>query len=255
MGRFHLIDDQRWTFARLIKHAIEKGLACGALQIRPKKLYLCAHFSRADLTTLSDFQSVARQLDCCRNTLTTLMHPVKVRFSDDEPEDEATSVYVRDSFLLAPDGKQSLEAIGELIGYRKIDIGSHTKDRMDILLVDDPELFRRYAMMDPKISLHYVKKIAALAMELWDQETPPTTIGGCATKFALHSWEADKINSHAVLGTEVVITRGFRRKHTEVRKVEKRELYEQHGRNAFAGGRNEAFYLGPRHGLVITITI
>jgi hypothetical protein len=241
---FILIDNERWTFRRLIKHAIERGLASGALLTRPKNVYLCAHFSRADLTTLSDFQTVVRQMDCCRNTLTTLMRPVKIAFTEDEPEDENTNVYVRDSLLLTPEGKGKLEAIGELIGYPKVDISPFKKDRMDLLLEQDPDLFRRYAMMDPKISVQYVKRITELAAGLWEADVPPVTIGGCATKFALHTWRANKIDSHAVLGTEVIKIKAYKRTHTEVQKLEKRALYEQHARNSFAGGRNEAFYFG-----------
>jgi hypothetical protein len=241
---FILIDNERWTFKRLVKHAIERGLASGALLTRPKNVYLCAHFSRADLTTLSDFQTVVRYMDCCRGTLTTLMRPVKVAFTEDEPEDENTNVYVRDSWLLTPEGKGSLEAIGELIGYPKVDISPFKKERMDLLLEQDPDLYRRYAMMDPKISVQYVKRISELAAELWEQDIPPVTIGGCATKFALHTWYTNHIDAHAVLGTEVIKIKAYKRTHTEVRKLEKRDLYEQHARNAFGGGRGEAFYFG-----------
>jgi hypothetical protein len=131
---FALVNDRRWTFRELVIRIIETGIKSGALKQRPARLYLCAHFSRADICTLADFQSVVRDLDFCRNTLTTIGKPVTVSWSDDHHNAHEVEVYLRDSFLLTPEGRKSLEVVGELIGIPKVDIGGYDKKRMDILL-------------------------------------------------------------------------------------------------------------------------
>lgn len=237
---YEVVDNNRLTLKEVIKRTIEAGMATGALKCRPDQVFLCAHFSRADITLLADFREVKTHLDCCRNTITTLAEPVEVTYSDQHNNAHKVVVYVRDTWLLLPEGKRGAETMGQLIGVPKVDIGDYDKARMDILLAEDPVLFRRYAMADSEITARYLQRVTKLVDELWRRKSPPVTIGGCAVDLVNSVWDKAKIDALGILGNMIVEEDGYR----NIVPVENRFYYDPLASGCFAGGRNEAFYYG-----------
>ena len=68
-------------------------------------LFLCAHYNCADIPMLSDFEEFKDKLSIVIKSFVTLGNPVKIH---------GMSLYLRDTQLLAPGGKGSLEQLGDL---------------------------------------------------------------------------------------------------------------------------------------------
>jgi hypothetical protein len=69
-------------------------------------------------------------------------------------------VYIRDTILLSPPNSQSLKAIGKMHGkeFLKMDLKEY-RGRMFDLLVDNPELFKAYAVQDSRITLKHINEM------------------------------------------------------------------------------------------------
>lgn len=123
-----------------------------------KNLYICAHYSSADLSILSDLQEFKHDLNIVNKSFLTLGKPLKY---------ECTNVYIRDTILLAPAGLNSLDKIGKLYDlegdYSKIELSKQDKQQMSKLLERDKSLFEEYAIKDAVITLKH-----ALSMECFN---------------------------------------------------------------------------------------
>jgi len=231
------------SLTQLIVRAIEDGIESGALKRRPKQVYLCCHFSIADIWTLADREQVSLQLDFCRKTFVTFGDSITVKYYDRHRNEHSVEVILRDSFLMAPAGRQSLRAVGELLGIQKIEIGDWI-ERMDELLRDDPELFRKYAIGDAAIAARYMKKMTEFAGELLGKSEPPPTIGSCAIDLTFKIWKEQGIDRHQVLGTEEITVQRGRYKFKETVPLDVRSDFEEIASKAYAGGRNETYWFG-----------
>ncbi len=229
--------------SELIINAVEMGIATGALSRRPSKIFLCCHFSIADIWTLRDRADVSLQLDYCRKTFVTFGDPIEIKYYDRYRNEHSVQVILRDSYLMAPTGKQNLKALGDLLQIPKIDIGDRIT-RMDELLRDDPEFFRKYAITDAIISARYMKRMAEFSRELFNQAEPPPTIGSCAINLTFKIWKDEEIDRHLVLGTEEILVGSGRHTHRETIPLDVRTDFEEIASKAFAGGRNETYWFG-----------
>jgi hypothetical protein len=134
--------------------------------------YFIAHLTNADLSMMSDFDTLKEELDIVNKCFVTLGKPIVIG---------NTNVIIRDTMLLAPQGCRSLEAIGGLYGedFKKVDIAKdlseeqkeiftrdltkeqkeklglnqYIKENMDLLLKTDKNLFDSYAIKDAIIPL------------------------------------------------------------------------------------------------------
>ena len=120
-----------------------------------KNIYICAHYSSADLSMMSDFNDFKNELNIVNKSFVTLGKPLVI---------EGINVYIRDTVLLAPAGVKSLNQIGSLYegcgDYSKIEISKEDKNNMSKLLARDKKLFESYAIKDSVITLKH-----ALSME------------------------------------------------------------------------------------------
>ena len=112
-----------------------------------RNFYIIGHLTQADLSLLSDFSVFKKHLDIVNKCMVTLGHSDIVIYGH--------SVVFRDTLLLAPGGKKSLASIGGLYGknLQKINLTEDQYKNMDILLKNDPVLFKNYALRDSLISL------------------------------------------------------------------------------------------------------
>jgi hypothetical protein len=116
-----------------------------------KNTFLIGHFNSADFSMISDFhEEVMKSVSIVKKSFVTLAKPLKF---------ERSFVYLRDTSLLLPGGKQSLKSVGELYqsegDFSKIDISQYDLEHMGDFLKRDPEAFKRYALRDSLITLKH----------------------------------------------------------------------------------------------------
>jgi hypothetical protein len=139
--------------------------------------YFIAHLTNADLSMMSDFEDIKHNLDIVNKSFVTLNKPILI---------DGVNVILRDTLLLAPGGKKSLDAIGKMYeNLEKINIPIYYKDKMDKLQKDDPILFKKYAMQDSVIAL-----VHACFMEVFlnsiDGIGIPLTLSGLSSRYIKH---------------------------------------------------------------------
>jgi len=112
-----------------------------------RNYYIIGHLTQADLSLLSDFDEIKNSLDIVNKCMVTLGKSDILKFGH--------NIIFRDTLLLAPGGKQSLSAIGGMYGehLRKIELTEYQHQNMDVLMKEDPTLFKNYALRDSLISL------------------------------------------------------------------------------------------------------
>jgi hypothetical protein len=104
---------------------------------------------------LEDFEELKSQLNIVNKAFVTIGKPLRIHDS---------FVYLRDTMLLAPAGKASLEKLGVLYkedgDFSKRIVSSEDKAQMGKLLQRDKQAFEEYAIQDAVITLKQ-----ALSME------------------------------------------------------------------------------------------
>jgi len=110
-----------------------------------KELYLIAHFTTADICSLSDFEEIKNKFSILRKSFVSLDKTMRIG---------GWKILLRDTALLSPTGS-SLSSIGDLYTseFKKIELSKTLKLDMKKLKVQNLELFRSYAMQDSKITL------------------------------------------------------------------------------------------------------
>lgn len=239
----------RSTLSRFLSWVVRVGLVNRKISTWPKKIYLIGHFTLADLTLFSDFKYRKRSFDAIRRTFISL-RPMPCRLYDNNNHLHPAIVTLRDSMLLAPAHKQSLQALGELIGNAKVELEDGEIENMDELLRENPERFKEYALRDPEICVCYSLKIAALNHELTGVFEIPPTLSSIGVNYLLELWRKLGIRKHEVLGTEIVREKPW----SEKRKVaihksrevplSERQMYEGFVSECYHGGRNEQYFFG-----------
>lgn len=200
--------------------------------------YFIGHLTSADLSMMNDFDEIKDKLDIVNKSFVTLNRSLLI---------DGVNVSIRDTMLLAPGGKKSLDSIGRMYNLPKIEIPMYYKDKMDRLLKDNPVLFKDYAMQDAVIAL-----IHGGFMEVFSNQIGgvgiPLTLSGLSSNYIKHFW--DKVNyegyqfSHEYLLTNVSKTntpKGF----SVVKDV---GLMNNYFIASYRGGRNESFMYGKDFG-------
>jgi len=93
-------------------------------------------------------------------------------------------IHIRDTMLLTPQSSRSLKKIGELAGIEKVEL---SPDRviykklirnMDRVRSDQWDLFKRYALTDAEICVHYIEKVMAEYKSVTGKVKVPVTLTG-----------------------------------------------------------------------------
>ena len=194
--QFCLLNADSGKLAKLIIYpkngkriSLENGLTRALLKARrenvidkvPRKFIIAGHFTRADLTTFSDFGYFKRRTGAVRKTYATTEMPLSLRLASNEGPVRCSAVII-DTMLLAPAGT-SLEKLGNLLGVPKIDLPEgYSKDRMDIFLQDHRALFEEYALTDAVIPALWVVKTYGLLLDRLGIKKKVVTLGGAAVE-------------------------------------------------------------------------
>jgi len=160
------------------KLSTSKGVLRGDHR-RSKVIILGCHFSIADLSTLSDFDTIKGKFDNLQNTLLTISKPYLIS--------KGRSIYLRDTMLLSPAGS-SLEDLGVLYDLPKLSVGNYIT-RMSDLRDNDPALFKEYAMRDAEITLRHIIEMEKASFKITGLGSVPTTLSSLARKFVFKFWE------------------------------------------------------------------
>lgn len=114
------------------------------------KHYVSSHYNSADLSMLNDFELLKPMLSIINKSFVTLRKPLRLYDSQ---------IFIRDTILLAPAGKNGLGSIGELYSltgdYSKVDVFDVDKSKMSEFLSADKEMFEKYAVRDALIVLKH----------------------------------------------------------------------------------------------------
>lgn len=256
--------DGRIKLASLLITAIEHALEEETLERWPEDLILCAHFLRADLFTLSDaFTDIKTNINGTNKTVASLgdsygvdIDEIKDRIIrsqeftryDKNSDPRRVNVLFYDSMLLAPAGK-SLADVGRLVGLEKIEIPHpYSIERMSEFQREQPELFKKYAIIDAEISyLHMIKMINFVVEEL-NLRALPYTIGGMAARKFLNTQGDDYRKSFGIRELKKTVWPPAGGKPRTVKgdaPEPARAILEQFAVDCYHGGRNECFMTGP----------
>jgi hypothetical protein len=163
----------RKSLTWLLSVALLNALREGMIPWIPHKLILAAHFARADLTTLRDFDEIKRRLKAIRKTYATTDKPVSVRLATPRGE-QPCAVTVVDTTLQCA-AKTPLEKLGDALGVPKVDLPEgYSKERMDVFLYEQPAEFERYAMTDARISALWAARVIEIMRSLGITKHVPT---------------------------------------------------------------------------------
>lgn len=145
-----------------------------------KCVFICCHFTNADLSMLKDFEKMKHQLDIVHKNFITLGRGLII---------ENVKVLIRDTSLLAPPGGRSLEKIGEMYGadFNKVKIPDHYRSKMGKLLTEDEELFTKYAIQDSVVTLKHANSMEEFYMDM-KRTGVPITISSIGNLYVKNQW-------------------------------------------------------------------
>jgi hypothetical protein len=246
----------RMSMKQFISNAIANAIGQGALgteataNMNGGKLtvFLCAHFTRADLPGFRDFNRLKRKFDGIRKTYSTTSSPTTLLLrikTGARTRYIKASVRLIDTMLLAPAGAGSLAKLGNLLGFQKLTIPPVTLHngaqvpaitRMDLAAQQHRQAFIDYACRDAEIAVEWLLRFTDLA-EQWGLAKLPPTIGSLAVNTFLILAAASNIDTDPLLG----VIRDAKGKPTS------HPTYLRHQSfiaSTFHGGRNECFAVG-----------
>ena len=147
-----------------------------------RNFHVIGHLTQADMSLLSDFETIKKEFDIVNKCMVTLGRSSIVLWGH--------SIVFRDTLLLAPGGKKSLSAIGGMYGEKlqKLSLTEEQHQNMDILLKNDPRLFKEYALRDSLISLHHACILEDAHFKL-NKLGIPLTLSSLGASNLRHSWE------------------------------------------------------------------
>jgi DNA polymerase type B, organellar and viral len=249
-------DGSRMSLGELLAFAL--GSRPGNSDARPlsRTIWLVGHFTKADVPAFSDFADIRKVVAAVRSSFVSTDANLEfVAETSSGPLE--LDVRLRDTFLLAPAGSQSLAALGDILGLPKILLDDdpvverEMKGRMDVLRSQNWELFRRYAIQDAVICAEYAQRIMGLCEQHLCKRQLPVTLTSIGVDLLMKTWKDDARDANDLLGREVVKEkrwnkrRGHYQKQTrEVAQVNY-ALYETLATECYHGGRNEQYWFGP----------
>ena len=180
----------RITFGGFIGRCLASAERAGFIdtatgRLPPKvSVAVAAHFSRADLPGFRDFRRLKRLFTVTRGTYATIDRPAILDVPMPDGRRLRVSVVLYDTKLLAPASAGSLKALGELLGFPKLEVppvvdeGGRTVagiTRMDIVASQHPDAFCAYAIRDAEIAVDWLLKVADFA-DAWGLVRMPRTV-------------------------------------------------------------------------------
>ena len=239
----------RITFGGFIGRCLASAERAGFIdtatgRLPPKvSVAVAAHFSRADLPGFRDFRRLKRLFTVTRGTYATIDRPAILDVPMPDGRRLRVSVVLYDTKLLAPASAGSLKALGELLGFPKLEVppvvdeGGRTVagiTRMDIVASQHPDAFCAYAIRDAEIAVDWLLKVADFA-DAWGLVRMPRTVASMGVARLRRDAKAEL---PAIVGREVKPRGALGDYLPEALAV------QGIAADAYHGGRNEGFVHG-----------
>lgn len=232
-----------WVFSEGIGHDPDMEF--------PNQVYLVGHFTLADLPAFTNFGDMKKLVDAVRKTFITTYKGTRIQLEDYRGSKREVTVNFRDTLLLAPEGKGSLDDIGEIVGYPKLKVSQFYKEHMDEYLLDCPEEFEEYGIRDAEICVKYAERIMEQTEGITGRRYIPPTLSSLGVEHLSNTWKKHEIVPTEVLGTEVVNEYQWNKKEHRTFKsrvsvpIDIRFIHENLAIECYHGGRNEQYFFGP----------
>jgi hypothetical protein len=119
------------------------------------QVLLVAHFGVAEWAALRDRMQIARKHLKDIRGVPVSFSSFKLAVGFGSNNYARVPVTLRDTYLLAPADMRSLDAVGRVTTFKKVDIAQNDKVAMDTFLTRDPVAFEVYAINDCRVALEY----------------------------------------------------------------------------------------------------
>jgi hypothetical protein len=252
----------RLSIPEFLHAVLEDGIAKHPTVTFPSKIYLIAHFTRADVPGFLEFKDEQLRdrllLQNIRNLFMNLNSFFDIEFlPPNATEAVKLQAAFRDTMTLAPTGLRSLDALGKLLGVEKIKLSDdperehYYKTHMSQLLADDRALFERYAIRDAEICAAYAAQMIRASVENLDSFTLPRTLSSKGLQLLKKYWADNNVDSLDIVGKEAIYEDVWSRARNRIIRqkrivfVQQLSWNEQFLTEAYHGGRNEQFWFGP----------
>ncbi len=199
---------------------------------QPSPILLLWHFGAAEWAALRDREKLGNVLQIIRKVPVSLgTVPLKLKLNNRTVK---CGVKVADTTLLAPAGKGSLAALGEVVGVPKVGLPDGAITRMRDYLADDESNFSAYGINDCRITYAYYARMHELANDVLGLPNMPLTLGG----FGVSGYRVHTGNAALQEFLGLTKVKGYRR--TTIEKSPEREIVDGFFAPAFCGGLNVA---------------
>lgn len=248
--------EERPELRGALRNMVETALEERLIAEEPRLIYVVGFGLRFDLGALADFGELKRQVDSVSGKVATVKSHAELEFSrnmvaGDSLEPIMIGLHFIDVAAHVPPGK-ALRDIGQLIELPKLPIPQpYSIERMDEYLRLDPEGYYAYAMRDAEIAVRYAMRLAEFAREELKISTLPATASGLALRWYLSTLKASGIDRLQAFGLQKVVREAYhaptkrRRTYKDEEPTPMRRLQEALTSACYAGGRNEAMWVGP----------
>jgi hypothetical protein len=252
----------RLSLREFLIAAVQDGLNKAPRVVLPSTIYLVAHFTRADVPGFSDFKDEATrsalQLDNIRNLFMNVANDIRLDLGDPTSGNRfPISVKIRDTMTLAPAGAKSLAAIGDILDFEKIELGTTPQEELSIkqnmksFMKRDWDAFYEYAIRDAEICTQYTRKMIRLYQERTGKFRMPVTLTSIGVDLIRQFWKDQGVNPLEIVGKEEIKekywSKRFGRYQTKKKIVYLKKIHWSLDffTECYHGGRNEQFWFGP----------
>ena len=201
---------------------------------RIRNNYVIGHLTSADLSILSDFETLFRSMDIVNKSYVTLGKSINYANS---------RIMIRDTMLLAPASKKSLSAIGKLYDLSKYELTRSEISQMDVLLQENPVRFTEYALRDAVITLTHACWMETFHFNLKGVGIP-LTLSGIGNKFVERQWEKNGYEGFQISPDHLIGDASRVQTPLGLHKVGDTGLKLGMYIANYKGGRNESFMYG-----------
>jgi len=251
----------RLQLRELLYFIIVKGIKEFPNITIPTDCYLLSHFSRADITSLTDYRIEDGKLrDSLQNIRGSFIgrKDIEVKLHDETK----LKVKIRDTILLAPQMKKKLEDLGKMLGEEKIHLDSNEdkeyywKTHMEEYMEHHYEDFKRYGIRDARITSMYANRILEIHMEQTGNYILPKTLTSIAVTKLINMWKEEdwvKDKKHPEREILGVIEKRYEVYNEKTQRSIKKKYYpyvdnvefqKDFVTSTYHGGRNEQFIFG-----------
>jgi hypothetical protein len=219
------------------------------------------HWGSAEMGSLSDYKRIMAHPEVIDlNGCVCTLKPVEYTFNlgDSHAHYGRVLLTIRDTrLLLDPDTGKSLDALGALLGMRKIDIESqgYRKDRMDILMQDNFPLYEQYTMRDVEIVKYWIWEQSKMQREILCLDDLAPTIGSAAANGLRKFIDQEYKNGVSPEGFADTFDLVWNKKDRDWKPRKNRAWDESMGVECFLGGMNQTYQLGDVYGTIMDIDI